>query len=123
MSVWPYKGFIPKGKRPRSIPFNKQLSAVMEKMFNGKKNEDQFVFRPFNGPNTLYRHFSILLKSIGIKGTLHNLRHTFASHLAMAGVSIPVIKELLGHSDISTTMIYSHLTPEVHAAEIQKLKF
>jgi len=56
-----------------------------------------------------------------MKGTLHDLQHTFASHLVMSGVPIPVIKELLGHSDISTTMIYAHLSPNIHQAAIDKL--
>jgi site-specific recombinase XerD len=41
----------------------------------------------------------------------------------MAGTPIPVIKELLGHSDIATTMIYAHLSPELHKAEVDKLDF
>ncbi len=41
----------------------------------------------------------------------HKLRHTFASHLAMKGASIKAIQELLGHSDIQTTMRYAHLMP------------
>ena len=64
-----------------------------------------------------------MLKRLGMKGTLHDLRHTFASHLAMAGTPIPVIKEFLGHSDIATTMIYAHLSPERHLAEVDKLEF
>ena len=43
--------------------------------------------------------------------TFHDLRHTFASHLAMSDVSLFKIKELLGHSDIKTTMRYMHLSP------------
>ena len=43
----------------------------------------------------------------------HTLRHTFASHLACKGASILAIKELLGHSDIKTTMRYSHLGPNI----------
>ncbi len=42
----------------------------------------------------------------------HVLRHTFASHLAMRGVPIKAVQELLGHRDITTTMRYSHLSPE-----------
>ena len=42
----------------------------------------------------------------------HSLRHSFASNLAQQGVSLYTIKELLGHSSISTTEIYSHLNME-----------
>ncbi|MBW1712738.1 MAG: site-specific integrase [Deltaproteobacteria bacterium] len=51
----------------------------------------------------------------------HDLRHSYASIQAMAGRSLQEIKELLGHSQISTTLIYAHLTPDhlAEAAEIQ----
>lgn len=48
----------------------------------------------------------------GLKGSIHILRHTFASHLAQAGVSLKTIKDLLGHSDMKTTEIYAELLPE-----------
>jgi len=120
--VWPYEGFSPKGKQPRKIPISEGLNEILRKL-SKKKSPDDFVFRPFQSEHRLYKRFAALVKELGMKGTLHDLRHTYASHLAMAGVPIPVIKELLGHSDIATTMIYSHLSPDIHKAAVEKLPF
>ena len=46
----------------------------------------------------------------------HDLRHTFASHLVMAGVDIRTVQELMGHKDIRMTMRYSHLS-DAHLKE------
>jgi len=118
--VWPYEGYSPKGKRPRTVPMSSELKSILKQLLKGM-GPDDYVFRPYQSDHQLYKHFSTLTARLKIKGTLHDLRHTFASHLAMAGVPIPVIRELLGHSDISTTMIYAHLSPEVHRAAIEKL--
>lgn len=52
----------------------------------------------------------------------HVLRHTFASHLAMRGVPIKSIQELLGHSDIRQTMRYAHLSPDVKEDAVKLLE-
>jgi site-specific recombinase XerD len=54
---------------------------------------------------------------------LHSLRHTYASHLVMKGVDLPTIQKLMGHSDIQTTMIYSHLAPDHLADAVERLEF
>jgi integrase len=122
LRVWPYEGFTPKGKRPRSVPLNDEALKVL-RILKKENNESEYVFRPYGNLHTLRRQFTNQAKELGLKGTLHDLRHTFASHLAMEGVPIPVIKDLLGHSEISTTMIYAHLSPNHNRMAVEKLRF
>lgn len=61
-------------------------------------------------------------KRAGIKEVgWHVLRHTFASHLVMKGVSLKVVQELLGHKDLKTTMRYAHLAPQVRRDAVTAL--
>ena len=55
--------------------------------------------------------------------TPHLLRHTFASYLAMSGAGLEAVKELLGHSQIMTTQIYTHLSPGYLSQTVEMLNF
>ena len=73
--------------------------------FNGKEPDGRYSVR---GLSWVMRE---ALKKTGIKKkvSLHSLRHSYATHLLEEGVDIVTLKELLGHSDVSTTMIYLHV--------------
>lgn len=74
-------------------------------------------------PDTLGDWFTDEARAIGLGGTLHRLRHTFISHLVMAGVPLRRVQLLAGHEDYSTTEKYAHLAPAGTADTVGRLQF
>ena len=100
----------PKNNRTRHIPLDNDIYAMLYK----RKRDTGYVFLPIDGrPFTndrLSTAMRRLCRTAGIRNIgWHTLRHTFASHLAMRGVPLPAIKELLGHASIQTTQLYTHV--------------
>lgn len=109
--------FTTKGKKERIIPINDKLFKVLQrrlpKIFD--LNFTQYVFYTIPGIKLNVDYISKQFKKsvreakLDEKIHLHTLRHSFASMLVQKGVSLYVVKELLGHQDLEVTQIYSHL--------------
>lgn len=109
------QGFVTKSRRERTIPFSSDLRSVLER----HRKPAGYLIAPENARGDYrYRHdirkaFSAVVKAAGVPWcTPHTLRHTFASRLVSAGVSLYKVSQWLGHADFSTTQIYAHLTPQ-----------
>jgi integrase/recombinase XerD len=73
--------------------------------------------------NFVKRDLKPMLKELGIEGvTLHNLRHTMITNALESGVDQIALTQMVGHADIETTKLYTHMRPEHLRKEIQKIK-
>lgn len=115
---------IGKGNKERIVPITDTLTLWLEK-FRAAEIEaghapsaTSFVFLSEGGKpydiRTLRNDIHDLLREIGWEGKAspHVLRHSFATHLLENGAEIMSVKEMLGHSNISTTQIYTHVNAE-----------
>jgi integrase/recombinase XerC len=109
-----------KGNKERIVligaPAARALTDYIERarpqLLNGKKSNALFVNR--YGERILVRRVQKIISrySIGVNKQIHPhiLRHTFATHLLDGGADLKVVQELLGHADLSSTQIYTHVT-------------
>jgi len=118
----------------REIPLNGTLKGLLEDLKKGikgnvevlhKGKDDNVTPYPSNNPYVFYdpitgnpygdvkNGFNAACKRAGIRDFhFHDLRHTFASQLVMAGIDITTVSRLLGHKDLTMTLRYSHLSPQ-----------
>ena len=113
-----------KGGRERLVPLNDSAKRAMTDYLalraEAKADKSKWLFPSFGESGHLSRqHFARDLKSLAATAGLkpaqvspHVLRHAFASHLLQNGADLRVVQTLLGHADISTTQIYTHVLEE-----------
>ena len=110
-----------KGAKERLVPMHETAQDALHKWLNIRGETDSRYIFPTNsksGHITRDGFFKILKKCAVLAGidphrvSPHVLRHSFASHLLAGGANLRVIQTMLGHEDISTTQIYTHVLPE-----------
>ena len=106
-----------KSGKSRSIPMDQTLFDVLGEL--PSRSEKAFVLTQRTHVNQSFRRALAKAKIANFR--FHDLRHTFASHLAMKGVPMKTIQEYLGHANLTMTMKYSHLAPSHHRDAIQIL--
>ncbi len=108
-----------KGKKERLIPFGETAKQYIKRYLKIRKDKNtETVFLTRLGKGISRVEFWRQLKNAAVKAGLvqkvkpHTLRHSFATHLLAAGADIRFVQEMLGHSSISTTQIYTHVSKE-----------
>ena len=114
-----------KGNKERIVPLSERAKKVMQKYLevtgeNNMTGSEGYLFPANTNEGHLSRQvFARDLKDLAVRAGIspsrvspHVLRHAFASHLLQNGADLRVVQQLLGHSDISTTQIYTHVLDE-----------
>lgn len=124
---------IGKGQKERIVPVNNQCCCLLKQYLTmyrpllDKNSNSSFLFINKKGNmikrDDFYHILQGIVKKSGIKKhvTPHTLRHTFATHLLENDADLRSIQEMLGHSDISTTTIYTHVSNQKAIEEYRQL--
>jgi integrase/recombinase XerD len=106
---------VGKGGKERLVPFGDQAGAVVAQYMSTRSDVNPAVFLSLRGKAMTRQNFWLRIrhyaKLVGIRNKVspHTLRHAFATHLLANGADLRSVQAMLGHSDISTTEIYTHV--------------
>ena len=121
---------IGKGDQQRIVPLSKTLKKYLNNYINyirskqkNKKNNDIVFLNKRGSKLSRVMIFNIVKKYTKLSGikkivSPHTFRHSFATHLVEGGADLRVVQEMLGHVNITTTEIYTHLSNEYLRQEI-----
>lgn len=110
-----------KSGQTRHIPLNKEAHQTL-KLWMEQQSGPGYVFPSQTGGrlDNVKKSWDGALKAAGVQAfRWHDLRHTFASKLVMAGAPLNTVRDLLGHADLKMTLRYAHLAPGTKAAAVE----
>ncbi|MCR4899829.1 MAG: tyrosine recombinase [Treponema sp.] len=121
-----------KGDKERLVPFGeiaaqkllRYMNEIRPELVKGRNISEVFVNykgEPISRKG-VWKRFQELEALSGVQSKVHTLRHSFATHLLAGGADLRSVQELLGHSDLSTTTIYTHIT-DTQLADAHKKYF
>jgi integrase/recombinase XerD len=104
-----------KGAKDRQVVLPEKILKMLEEYFRKYKTKEYVFEGQYGGQYTAASFAEVLkqgLKRTGIRKdiSLHNLRHSYATHLHEQGTDIAILQQLLGHQSIKTTLIYTHIS-------------
>jgi integrase len=126
-SLWRDKEDSPKGGRKREVPLSDDALNALKAHRGVSMMKGEYVFCDSAGKRLSHKKLSKLVPRVCKKAglakrlTMHDLRHTFASHLVMRGVTLKAVQELLGHKTLDMTLRYAHLSPDVKRDAVKLL--
>ena len=107
-----------KGRKERLVPIGDRALSTIHDYLNKREGKSEALFLNKNKRRLTDRGIRMMMnkyiKQVSIKEHIspHTLRHSFATHLLNRGADLRSVQELLGHANLSTTQIYTHLTTE-----------
>jgi integrase/recombinase XerD len=110
---------VGKGSKERLVPMGEQALLWMRRYLEEgrpallKEKKERALFINRSGKRLsrkgMWKRFKQILALAGVEGKIHSLRHSFATHLLQGGADLRAVQALLGHADIATTQIYTHV--------------
>ena len=118
-----------KGARDRNVPVNAETLGWLQAWKERRPGRSRYFFCTVQGRQISPRYIQAMVKRLAVRAGLertekvtpHTLRHSYATHLLNSGFTIREVQELLGHSSVTTTQIYTHVRPSDLAAKIQRM--